>query len=179
MPGDKNEEDCFPQEAITLLLQQDGNDNPAAQGQLYQLLYKQLRIMAAGRLRGEQAGITLQATDLVHEAWFKLMGQNSHSRSLADKSSRQTFQSRQHFFSAASNAMRQVLIDAAKARQRQKRGGGTRPVSLQDHEAATNEDHQLLALNEALDLLRLEDPVKAELVTLRYFGGLTIAQVAE
>ena len=184
MPAGQDEQDSFPREAITLLLQQGANDDPAAQEQLYQMLYAQLRVMAADRIRSEQAGITLQATDLVHEAWFKLIGQDSRSGPLADqasveRSSRQLFESRQHFFSAASNAMRQVLIDAARARQRQKRGGGSRPVSLQDHEAATNDDEMLLALNEALDLLRNEDPIKAELVTLRYFGGLTNAQVAE
>lgn len=184
MSLNKNAEDSFPREAITLLLQQGANDDPAAQEQLYQILYAQLRVMAAGRIRSEPAGITLQATDLVHEAWFKLTGQGSQSPSSVDQAAvdrptRQLFESRQHFFSAASNAMRQVLIDAARARQRQKRGGGSRPVSLQDHEAATNDDETLLALNEALDQLRIEDPIKAELVTLRYFGGLTNAQVAE
>ena len=182
MSAGRDEQDNFPREAITLLLHQGAND-PAVHEQLYQMLYAQLRLMAADRIRNEQAGITLQATDLVHEAWFKLIGQDSRSGPSADqasveRSSRQLFESRQHFFSAASNAMRQVLIDAARARQRQKRGGGSRPVSLQDHEAATNDDEMLLALNEALDLLRNEDPIKAELVTLRYFGGLTNAQVA-
>jgi RNA polymerase sigma factor (TIGR02999 family) len=179
MSRGKYEENGLPQGAITLLLQQGGSDDPAIQERLYQILYAQLRVMAAGRIRNERAGITLQATDLVHEAWFKLIGQDARSRASAGGAKVQTFESRQHFFSAASNAMRQVLIDAARARQRLKRGGGMRPARLQDHEATTNDDQQLLALDEALELLRGEDPIKAELVTLRYFGGLTNAQVAE
>lgn len=179
MSTESNDEDQFPREAITLLLQQGPSADPASQEKLYQVLYAQLRAMAAGRIRNEQPGITLQATDLVHEAWFKLIGQDSSKPASANDSSRQLFESRQHFFRAASNAMRQVLIDAARARQRHKRGGGVRPMSLQENDAATNEDVLLLELDEALELLREQDPIKAELVTLRYFGGMTNSQVAE
>ena len=138
--------------------------------QLLPLVYDELRKLAAARLANDPSGQTLQATALVHEAYLRLVGDDP----------RRAFDSRSHFFAAAAEAMRRILVDRARNRRRQKRGGGHRRVQI-DLEAILVEPpgDDLLALDEALKSLAREDPVGAELVGLRAFAGLTLAEAAE
>ena len=142
-------------------------DLHAAQ-QLLPLVYDELRKLAAQKLAHERPGQTLDATSLVHEAYLRLVG---------DESGRQ-FTDRQHFFRAAATAMRHILIDRARRKQSRKHGGGRRRHEL-DALAAPQADEQLLALDTALDKLAACDPLKAKLVELRFFAGLTGTQAAE
>jgi RNA polymerase sigma factor (TIGR02999 family) len=139
-----------------------------AADELLPLVYDELRKLAAARLAHEPPGQTLQATALVHEAYLRLVGDDPG----------RAFDSRGHFFAAA--AMRRILVDRARDRRRQKRGGGHRRVRI-DLEAILIEPpgDDLLALDEALESLAREDPVGAELVGLRAFAGLTLAEAAE
>ena len=130
--------------------------------------YEELRRLAAQKLSREKPGQTLQATALVHEAYLRLVGSQAH----------QSYHDRRHFFACAATAMRRILVDAARAKQTQKRGGGYHRVPLQEV-AAPLPDGELLALHEALDKLAAEDPQKAQLVELRYFAGLTADQAAD
>jgi RNA polymerase sigma factor (TIGR02999 family) len=141
-----------------------------AADQLLPLVYDELRKLAAARLASEPAGQTLQATALVHEAYLRLVGDDRC----------RAFDNRGHFFAAAAEAMRRILVDRARDRRRQKRGGGHRRVRI-DLEAILIEPpgDDLLALDEALESLAREDPVGAELVGLRAFAGLTLAESAE
>jgi len=145
-----------------------------AASQLLPLVYDELRRLAAQRLAGEGAGHTLQATALVHEAYLKLVGPNAQ----------QPWNGRIHFFAAAAEAMRRILIDHARRKHRARRGGGMKRVELDDIDeiemvAERGEADKLLALDEALTRLAAADPRKAELVRLRYFAGLTLEQAAE
>jgi RNA polymerase sigma factor (TIGR02999 family) len=141
-----------------------------AANQLLPLVYDELRKLAAARLTNEPSGQTLQATALVHEAYLRLVGDDP---CLA-------FDSRSHFFASAAEAMRRILVDRARNRRRRKRGGGHRRVQI-DLEAILVEppSDDLLALDEALECLAREDPVGAQLVSLRSFAGLTLAESAE
>jgi RNA polymerase sigma factor (TIGR02999 family) len=137
---------------------------------LLPLVYDELRKLAADRLASEAAGQTLQATALVHEAYLRLVGPGPS----------QNWEHRGHFFAAAAEAMRRILIDRARDRHRQKRGGARKRVRI-DLDALFDDppDDDLLALDEALENLASEDPAGAELVRLRAFAGLTLAEAAE
>jgi RNA polymerase sigma factor (TIGR02999 family) len=140
-----------------------------ATDELLPLVYEELRRLAARKISHEAPGQTLQATALVHEAYIRLVG-----------SENQNWNSRTHFFSAAAEAMRRILIDNARRKQRLKRGGAEKRVELDGEEIAIEEPStDIIALDEALVRLAEEDPVKAELVKLRYFSGLTVEQAAE
>jgi RNA polymerase sigma factor (TIGR02999 family) len=152
-----------------ILAAMDQGDRQAA-GQLLPLVYDELRRLAAARLAHEAPGQSLQATALVHEAYLRLVGSNPEA----------PFDGRNHFFAAAAEAMRRILIDRARSRKRLKRGGGRRRVRL-DLDAVLVEPpgDDLLALDEALTALAREDPGAAKLVKLHVFAGLTLAQAAE
>jgi len=146
----------------------EGGDPRAAQ-RLLPLVYDELRRLAAARLAGERAGQTLQATDLVHEAYLRLVGDGDG----------RPWDGRGHFFAAAAEAMRRILVEAARRKAALKRGGGRSRMDLDEAAAIVPETREdLVALDEALDKLARLDPVKAKLVSLRYFAGLTVEQAA-
>jgi len=153
---------------ITHILSAIQTGNREAAGDLLPLVYDELRKLAAQRLTQEKPGQTLQPTALVHEAYLRLV----------DVEDPQGWAGRGHFFAAAAEAMRRILIEAARRRQAQKRGEGWARESL-DALAAPEPDDELLALDEALKQLALTYPQKARLVELRYFGGLTSDQAAQ
>jgi RNA polymerase sigma factor (TIGR02999 family) len=153
---------------VTRILSAIEQGEPHAAAQLLPLVYDELRQLAAQKLAHEKPGQTLQATALVHEAYLRLFGQEQ-PRSYKDRS---------HFFAAAAQAMRRILIDNARRKQAQKRGGGLQRHPL-EAVAAPEPDEELLALDEALQKLAAADPQKARLVELRYFAGLTGEQAAE
>jgi RNA polymerase sigma factor (TIGR02999 family) len=153
---------------VTEVLAAIERGDPQAAEQLLPLVYDELRKLAAQKMREEKPGQTLQATALVHEAYIRLVGGESDWK----------YRDRGHFFATAATAMRRILVDNARAKQSDKRGGRQRRVPLVDV-AAPLLDDELLSLNEALGKLAAEDPLKAQLVELRYFGGLTGDQVAE
>jgi RNA polymerase sigma factor (TIGR02999 family) len=138
--------------------------------QLLPLVYDELRRLATQRLAGEAAGHTLEPTALVHEAYLKLVGPDGQ----------RPWKGRVHFFAAAAEAMRRILIDHARGKRRVRRGGALKRVDLPDINAVveTGAD-ELLALDEALTRLEAADPHRAKLVRLRYFAGLTLEQTAE
>lgn len=142
-----------------------------AEAALLESLYGELRQLARAKMAREQPGQTLQPTALIHEAWLRIGGSDGEAR----------FENRAHFFAAAAEAMRRILIERARRRQAARHGGGAEHVPLDEVEIAapTANDDQLLALHEALDALALHDPRKAELVKLRYFAGLEIEEAAE
>jgi RNA polymerase sigma factor (TIGR02999 family) len=155
---------------VTALLQAIAAGDKAAGEQLIPLVYQELRKMAARRMAGNQAGQTLQPTALVHEAWLRLGGENPRG-----------WANRAHFFAAAATAMRSVLVDRARRRRAVRHGGGQQRVNVDDVELAdqrVNDDH-ILAVHEALEKLVHEDPLKAELVKLRYFAGLSVEEAAQ
>jgi RNA polymerase sigma factor (TIGR02999 family) len=154
---------------VTRILSQIESGDPQAAEELLPLVYDELRKLAAARLAQEQPGQTLDATGLVHEAYLRLVD---------DSESPRPFNDRGHFFAAAAAAMRRILIDNARRKRSQKHGGGLQRQPL-DAVAAPESDENLLALNEALEKLAARDPVKAKLVELRYFAGLTGDQAAE
>ena len=146
---------------------QQGDERAA--DKLLPLVYQELRRLAAQKLAHEPPGQTLQATALVHEAYLRLVG-----------SEEQQWSGRHHFFSAAAEAMRRILIENARRKQRLKRGGDRQRVDLQDADLVVEgPSDELIALDEALEKLVKKDKVKAELVTLRFFAGLTNEQAAE
>ena len=152
---------------VTHLLEAlEHGDAKAADG-LLPLVYEELRKLAAHKMANEAPGQTLQPTALVHEAWVKLAGSN------------QQWNSRGHFFAAAAEAMRRILIDRARKRNRLRHDAGLERVNLDSVDlAASTDDVTLLQLDEALHRLAVEAPDKAELVKLRFFAGLSIAQSA-
>jgi RNA polymerase sigma factor (sigma-70 family) len=192
---------------VTRILSQIDSGNPSAAEQLLPLVYDELRNLAAAKLAHEKPGQTLQATALVHEAYLRLVRPNderergregegetsvplplSQSPPLplpnpsAETQSQVSpgFHSRGHFFAAAAEAMRRILVENARAKQRHKRGGDAQRVALEECAIAAPEpDERLLELDAALEKLAEKDPRKAELVKLRYFAGLTIEQAAE
>jgi RNA polymerase sigma factor (TIGR02999 family) len=153
---------------VTRILSAIELGDPAAAEQLLPLVYDELRKLAAAKLAQEKPGQTLEATALVHEAYLRLVG--------ADEA--HVYRDRRHFFTAAASAMRRILIDQARRKQTEKHGGGRRRRELSEL-AAPQPDDELLALNEALERLATEDPVKARLVELRYFAGLTNDHAAD
>lgn len=155
---------------ITLVLSQLDRGDPASADRLLRLVYDELRKIAAWKMTGEPAGHTLQPTALVHEAWLRLAG-----------AQRWNWQNRAHFFGAAAEAMRRILIDSARRRRAQRRGGDQTRVDFEasDFAIATFDDDRLIALDEALERLAAEDPPKAALVRLRFFAGLSIEDAAK
>src|SRR5437588_5590396 len=155
---------------VTRILSAIEQGDPHAADQLLPLVYEELRKLAAQRLAHEKPGQTLQATALVHEAYLRLV----------DDDKAQHWDSRGHFFAAAAEAMRRILIDNARRRRSLRRGGDAQRQPLDNLEAAVpGSDDELLAVNEALERLQKIDRPKADLVKLRYFAGLTIPQAAE
>ena len=154
---------------VTRILSAIEDGDPHAAAQLLPLVYDELRRLAADKMAQEKPGQTLQATALVHEAYLRLV----------DVEQAQQWNSRGHFFAAAAEAMRRVLIDNARRRHSQRRGGAAERRSLDGLAAAVPaSDDEMLAVNEALERLQQVDPSKAELVKLRYFGGLTVPEAA-
>src|SRR5436305_12061722 len=155
---------------VTRLLDAAAAGDTHAAAELLPLVYDELRKLAAARLAEEKPGQTLQATALVHEAYLRLVGGDPE----------RPWDGRGHFFAAAAEAMRRILIDRARDRRRHKRGGDWRRLRLEqiDHFAEELPD-DLLAIDEALGKLAREDPTCGELVKLRFFSGLTLAEAAE
>jgi RNA polymerase sigma factor (TIGR02999 family) len=155
---------------VTQILSAIEQGDPRAAEQLLPLVYDELRKLAAQRMAREKPGQTLQATALVHEAYIRLVGSGQG----------QHWNSRRHFFAAAAEAMRRILVEKARQKNRLKHGGGLERVDL-DSECAISESPRfdLLALDEALTRLAAAEPIKAELVTLRFFGGLTMPEAAD
>jgi RNA polymerase sigma factor (TIGR02999 family) len=153
----------------TVLLTAVERGEPKAADELLVLVYQELRQLATRKMAQESPGHTLQPTALVHEAWLRLVGKENPS-----------FENRAHFFSAAAEAMRRILIDRARHRQTQRHGGGHVRVHLDEYNLiAPQADDELLAVHEALDKLAQEHPVQAEVVKLRYFGGRKNEEVAQ
>jgi RNA polymerase sigma factor (TIGR02999 family) len=157
-------------EGVTQILSAVGRGDPNAADQLLPLVYEELRRLATRRLSQEKPGQTLQATALVHEAYLRLLGPAG-----AD----QPWNSRGHFFAAAAEAMRRILVEQARRKQRARHGGDLQRVDLDDQlEFADQPDDRLIALDEALERLAAEEPEAAKVVALRYFAGLTIEETA-
>lgn len=153
---------------VTFLLQRSGRGDSGAADQLASMVYAELRRIAAVKMARERSGQTLQPTSLVHEAWLRL-GDG-------------TFQNRGHFFAAASEAMRRILVERARRKHAAKRGGGEAEhvdIDEVDIAAPTDNEEEALQVDAALDELALVHPQKAELVKLRYFVGLSFEDVAE
>jgi RNA polymerase sigma factor (TIGR02999 family) len=154
---------------VTRLLSAIEQGDPSASEQLLPLVYDELRQLAAARMAQEMPGQTLQATALVHEAYLRLV----------DEERARQWNSRGHFFAAAAEAMRRILIERARHKRSQKAGGGYQQQDLAEVELAiAGPDLDLLALNEALEKLERREPRQAELVKLRFFAGLTIEEAA-
>src|SRR5882762_3021195 len=152
----------------TLLLTAVEKGDPVAAEQLLELLYGELRRLATSKMAHEAPGQTLQPTALVHEAWLRLVG-----------SKNPRFENRAHFFSAAAEAMRRILIDRARRKLTQRHGGSFERVDLEGQDlVATAADEQLLAVHEVLDNLAKEHPIQAQVVKLRYFVGMTNEETA-
>jgi RNA polymerase sigma factor (TIGR02999 family) len=154
---------------ITLVLQAIRRGGGQASAELLPLVYDELRRLAAARMAQEQPGQTLQATAMVHEAWLRLVADGER-----------TWQNRAHFFGAAAEAMRRILIENARRKSRLKRGGGQIRLDIGDLElAATTPDEKILLMDEALEKLARQDSEKARIVVLKFYGGLTNQEVAE
>jgi RNA polymerase sigma factor (TIGR02999 family) len=154
---------------VTNILEAIQRGDTDAADQLMPLVYDELRRLAGAKMAHEAPGQTLQPTALVHEAWLRLIGNESPR-----------WENRAHFFGAAAEAMRRILIDNARRKRALRHGGGQQRIPLEDVDpAAAAQDDELLAVHEALDKLAAQDKVKAELVKLRYFVGMTIAEAAE
>src|SRR6058998_287423 len=154
---------------VTRVIEAIQHGDPKAAGELLPLVYEELRRLAASKMANEAAGNTLQPTALVHEAWLKLVGKDNPK-----------FEGRAHFFAAAAEAMRRILIDNARRKRASRHGGGQARVDIHDVEIATAaRDNELLAVHEALDRLAAEDAGLAELVKLRFFVGLTNKEAGE
>jgi len=153
---------------VTQLLEAIDRGESKAAEELLPLVYEELRRLAGARMAAEPPGQTLQPTALVHEAWLRLVGGPG-----------QDWHSRNHFFMAAAQAMRRILIERARQKSRFKRGGDQQRVPLEELELAGNADSEtLLLVEEALQRLAKDDPVKARLVELRFFTGLSIEEAA-
>jgi RNA polymerase sigma factor (TIGR02999 family) len=159
---------------VTRILQSIEAGDPTAADQLLPLVYDELRKLAAAKMAHEQPGQTLQATALVHDAYLRLVECERPG------SSPPSWNSRGHFFAAAAEAMRRILVDNARRRKSQKHGGLQQRVNLDEAQSLVHAPAEdLLALDEALEKLAREDPVKAELVKLRFFGGLSHQEAAK
>jgi len=154
---------------LTCILNAMDRGHPGAAEELLPLVYQELRQLAAHKLAHEAPGQTLQPTALVHEAWLRLAGADCPR-----------WNGRNHFFMAAAEAMRRILIERARKKQAAKRGGALQRLPLEEVEVAANADSDtLLEVDEALTRLAAVDPAKAELVKLRFFAGLSIEQTAQ
>ena len=154
---------------VTQLLEAVCKGDPKAADELLPLVYEELRQLAAARMAREAAGHTLQPTALVHEAWLRLAGNQNMQ-----------WEGRAHFFAAAAEAMRRILIDRARRKRAARHGGDQERVDFQEVDlACPTPDDQLLALDEALDKLAAEHPRQAEVVKLRYIVGMTVQEAAE
>jgi RNA polymerase sigma factor (TIGR02999 family) len=154
---------------VTQILSAIEQGDEAATEQLLPVVYEELRRLAAHKLAIEKPGQTLQATALVHEAYLRLV----------DVEKAQHWDSRGHFFAAAAEAMRRILLNRARDKKRRKRGGGRKKLDLDQIEIAIDTpDEDLLALNEAIEMLARDDAACAGLVKLRFFAGLTLAEAA-
>ncbi|HVS40170.1 MAG TPA: ECF-type sigma factor [Gemmataceae bacterium] len=159
---------------VTQILSDLAQGDGRAAGQLLPLVYEELRKLAAARLAQEAPGNTLNATALVHEAYLRLV-----ASPLRERGEEPRWHSRGHFFAAAAEAMRRILVDAGRRKRTEKHGGRRRRVELPDVPARPEvADEQLLALDEALTQLAAEDPVAARVVELRHFAGLSIEDAA-
>jgi RNA polymerase sigma factor (TIGR02999 family) len=157
-----------PMSDVTQLLSAIDAGDPKAADQLLPLVYEELRKLAAQRMASEAQGQTLQPTALVHEAWIRLIGENHD------------WQNRRHFFSAAAEAMRRILIERARQKRRVRHGGGLVRVDLNDIDvAAESQSETVLFVHEALERLAQKDPEIAELIKLRYFAGIPNQEAAE
>ena len=155
---------------VTQILRQIESGDPTASEQLLPLVYDELRKLAAARLASEQPGQTLQATALVHEAYVRLV----------DGANAQRWNSRGHFFAAAAESMRRILVDQARKKRTLRRGGSAKRITLAEVQpAGVAPDEDIVALDEALRRLDQIDASKAKLVSLRYFAGLSIPQAAK
>ena len=155
---------------VTQLLGAIDAGDPKAAGELLPLVYEELRKLAAAKMAQEKPGQTLQATALVHEAWLRLIGSDEQK----------AWNGRGHFFGAAAEAMRRILVDRARQKARRRHGGGLERVDLEHVNLATEDsDETLLAMSEALEALARESPQKAEIVKLRYFTGLENQEIAD
>jgi RNA polymerase sigma factor (TIGR02999 family) len=155
---------------VTRILSAIEQGDPHAAEQLLPLVYDELRKLAAAKLAQEKPGQTLQATALVHEAYLRLV----------DVEKVQHWEGRGHFFAAAAEAMRRILVDCARRKGREKRGGKLQRISLDAIDLATTATpDQLLAVDDALARLAVEDPAAARLVELRYFAGLTVEEAGK
>jgi RNA polymerase sigma factor (TIGR02999 family) len=154
---------------VTTILDRVQRGDPKAAGELLPLVYEELRKLASWRMAREGAGHTLQATALVHEAYLRLTGQEDPH-----------WQNSRHFFSAAAEAMRRILVEHARQKACQKNGGGWQRVDFDDVKIATeSNDETLLFVSDALERLAVKDPVCAELIKLRFFAGIPNHQAAE
>jgi RNA polymerase sigma factor (TIGR02999 family) len=154
---------------ITQAIQAAGRGEEGAAEKLLPLVYAELRRLAAARMAHELAGQTLQPTALVHEAWLRLV-----------KDGDRTWQNRGHFFGAAAEAMRRILIERARHKSRLKHGGGQARLNIEDLELAeTTPDDKVLLVDEALARLKDEDPELERIVVLKFFGGLSNTEIAE
>jgi RNA polymerase sigma factor (TIGR02999 family) len=152
----------------TAILDAMRKGNAEAPAAFLDLVYNELRRLAAGKLANEASGQTLQATALVHEAWLRLIGDQNRR-----------FENRTHFFAAAAEAMRRILIERARRRHAVRHGGEYERVQLLDEMLGSpGDDEQLLALHDSLEKFELKHPVQAQVVKLRYFAGMTNEEIA-
>lgn len=155
-------------EATVLLTAMEQGD-PVAADKLLELVYLELRKLASGRMSRQAPGQTIQPTELVHEAWLRLVGSKDRK-----------FQNQAHFFSAAAEAMRHILIDRARRKLTRRHGGDHERVDFEEQDlAAPEKDEQMIAVHEVLDELAKDYPQQAEVVKLRYFVGMTNEEVAQ
>jgi RNA polymerase sigma factor (TIGR02999 family) len=154
----------------TLILQQASAGDAQAAEKLFPLVYNELRRIAAARLASETPGQTLQPTALVHEAYIRLVGENAPR-----------YECRSHFFAVAAEAMRRILVDRARAKLAEKRGGDRNRIELDADQLPSPDERaeQTVAISDALDVLAKLDPVATELLKLRYFGGFTLDEAAQ
>jgi len=151
------------------MLEAIGRGDRQASEDLLPLVYQELRRLAAAKMSREVAGQTLQPTELVHEAWLRLVGDAAPN-----------WENRIHFLGAAAEAMRRILVDRARRKSALKHGGGQQRLDIEGLDlAATTADDKVLLIDEALERLRAEDPEKARIVTLKFFGGMTNQEIAD
>ena len=159
---------------VTAILAQMSSGDPRVADQLLPLIYEELRKLATVKMANEKPGQTLQATALVHEAYARLIGHSDEEPK---------WDSRGHFFSAAAEAMRRILVEQARSKQRVRHGGGRARVELDEVATIANsidsaEADRILAMHEALSMYEIESPRRAQLVNLRFFAGMTLEEVA-
>ena len=153
---------------VTRILDSIAQGDPKAADELLPLVYEELRRLAAHKIANEAPGYTLQATELVHEVWLRVARDED-----------QRWENRAHFFAAAAEAMRRILVERARRRQRLRRGGDLEQVELEESAiAAPADDDKMLLVSEALEALEAEDALQAQVVKLRFFAGLSESEIA-